>query len=862
MNKGTDVIRDRLKRVLPLAVIAACAALAFTAFIRSNAARIALQNEEYLDELTVQRAVSIDNLISENETFILSTAYLFAENLEDGTADVEVLRDFEQNSAFDFLRFIDTNGDNHTSEGVMANLSDRDYFQAGMRGESGITYVAKSRVTGQKQIGFYTPVYYDDQIVGVMVGFYGEEFIQRLLAYELFGYEGECWLCARDGTVMGSTRQLPPANYLDYLAAEGRCPANELENLRESFAAGRDANFTYYINGKQASADAVALEQADWMFVRTFPPAATEQITKNANQAGERLLAELLALFGVYVLYLVGSHLVEQRRTAEANRNANDISTGVARLFDIFVRVDLDALTYEYIEGVSGFGDLPTSGDLREITDRILAAIPEDDHRTTVAQTLDTASMRAALADSDRTSMRVHAPNAHGEWHTYNFVVIDRNPDGSAHQLLLIAQDVTSLQQREMEEQERLQEALDVAERASRAKTEFLFNMSHDIRTPMNAIIGYAELAQHEDTTSEQVLKYVRKIDSSSQHLLSLINDILEMSRIESGKMHLETERCDIAEVLDEARSLFSTQMREKGIDFVVDTCSSVTNRWVLCDGNRLDRIVLNLLSNAYKFTPTGGTVTLSLVQAGATPTEASYELHVADTGIGMSPEFAKRIFSAFERERTSTVSGIQGTGLGLAITKSIVDLMGGSIDVITEQGKGTEFVVRLTFPIVEPPASEEEKAVAATEQVDFTGRHLLLTEDNPVNSEIASLILASYGFTIETAANGQEAVNAVASCEPGHFDAVLMDIQMPVMDGYQAARTIRALEDRQRASVPIIAMTANAFAEDVKAALDAGMNGHIAKPLEVDKMISTLQEVLGGRTGTSQSRDQRTLWQ
>ena len=365
----------------------------------------------------------------------------------------------------------------------------------------------------------------------------------------------------------------------------------------------------------------------------------------------------------------------------------------------------------------------------------------------------------------------------------------------------------------------------------------------------MNAIIGYTELAEHDGVSLEEMRGFVRKIDASSQHLLALINDILEMSRIESGKMTLVPEECDLAGVLDDARSLFATQMYAKGLDFVVDATSSVTDRWVLCDENRLNRIVLNLISNAFKFTPEGGRVSVSLTQEGTSDGRGSYALHVADTGIGMSPEFVERLFSPFERERTSTVSKTQGTGLGLSITKKIVDLMGGSIEVFTEQGKGTEFVVHLTFPIVggHEAAQADEGAPEADEldETSFAGRHLLLVEDNPINTEIASMILTGYGFTLDTASNGLEAVEMVGQSPAGTYDAVLMDIQMPVMDGYTAARTIRALEDPDLAVIPIVAMTANVFHEDIEAAREAGMDGHIAKPLDVGKMLAVLAAVL-----------------
>ena len=354
---------------------------------------------------------------------------------------------------------------------------------------------------------------------------------------------------------------------------------------------------------------------------------------------------------------------------------------------------------------------------------------------------------------------------------------------------------------------------------SSLAKSRFLFNMSHDIRTPMNAIIGYTNLALKEPVSPE-TKGYLEKVIASSQHLLALINDILEMSRIESGKIELEYVPADLCTIFDGMRDLFSEQMKQKKIDFQVHT-SQVQNRYVWCDRKNLNRVL---------------------------------EIRVKDTGIGMSKEFAERMFNAFERERTSTDSGVEGTGLGLSITKSIVDLMGGTIDVLTAPGNGTQMVIRLKFK----PADEkdvdsvdrkaaEQPADSAPEkpEIDFSQKRLLLVEDNEINMEIAQMVLSQAGFMVDTAENGQIAVDLVSASAPGYYDAILMDIQMPVMDGFEATRTIRSLPDPSLARIPIIAMTANAFKEDVQETLNAGMEAHIAKPIDVEILLKTLTDVL-----------------
>ena len=394
-----------------------------------------------------------------------------------------------------------------------------------------------------------------------------------------------------------------------------------------------------------------------------------------------------------------------------------------------------------------------------------------------------------------------------------------------------------------------LANALQAAENANRAKTAFLNNMSHDMRTPMNAIVGFTTLARAQIDNRTQVQDYLEKISVSSQHLLSLINDVLDMSRIESGTMKIEESPVHLPDVIGDLKTIIQANAAEKDQTFTVEV-SNLSHEDVISDRLRLNRILLNILSNAIKFTPEGGKIRFAVTEMHSEQEGfANYEFRIQDNGIGMSPEFQKTIFEAFTRERTSTVSRIQGTGLGMAITKNIVDMMGGTIAVSSEPGKGSEFTVSLPCRIHVPDASASipspaENTNMMTDLPQFEGKRILLAEDNEMNQMIAVAILEKAGLSVEIAGDGLEAVEKMKVSPAGYYDVVFMDIQMPHMDGYEAARCIRTMEDPDKARIPIIAVTANAFEEDRKIALEAGMNAHLAKPYDIPAMMKTLSDL------------------
>lgn len=428
-------------------------------------------------------------------------------------------------------------------------------------------------------------------------------------------------------------------------------------------------------------------------------------------------------------------------------------------------------------------------------------------------------------------------------YYEMNFVkIVDSRGKNS---IILGLRNVDDLVRRKRRQEVALKKAYDAAKAANRAKSNFLFNMSHDIRTPMNAIIGFTNLLKKNLDNKELSLDYIEKIETANEFLLSLINNVLEMARIESGKVSLEETPLKAGAFFKPLEELFRPQMEEKNIKFV--TSIDVEHHYAFVDGTKLREIYLNILSNAVKYTPAGGSVTLKLTEFPSDrPGYAVYRAEVEDTGIGISEEFLPHIFEEFTRERTSTESRIGGTGLGMPIVKRLVELMEGTIEVESRQGEGTRFTVSIPLRIAEPEDIRKyESGPASLSDENLTGKRILLAEDNDLNAEIAAAILEEQNFLVERAEDGTVCVDMIENSQPGYYDLVLMDIQMPNMDGYMATQLIRRMPDVSKSEIPIVAMTANAFEEDRKKAVAMGMDGHISKPIQIDVIKNTLNSIL-----------------
>ncbi len=517
-----------------------------------------------------------------------------------------------------------------------------------------------------------------------------------------------------------------------------------------------------------------------------------------------------------------------------------DLDTGIGKL----IRMDNDhdsLFSAVFNENMS----------MKESMEQYIDKFVHEDDKEMMRQAFSMENLRNELATKKIYYVN-YRTNRDGKMKYFEMKVVRAGVWESSHGIVLGFRSVDEETRKEMEQRSLLENALLQANRASKAKSVFLSNMSHDIRTPMNAIVGFTTLAITHIDNRKEVEEYLKKIMMSGNHLLSLINDVLDMSRIESGKMHLEEKLCSLPDILHGLHNIVREDINSKQLELHMDT-ADVFDEEIYCDKLRLNQVLLNLLSNSVKYTPSGGSVSMRVTEKpGMIDGFANYEFCIKDTGIGMSSEFVSHIFEPFEREKNTTISGIQGTGLGMSITKNIVDMMNGTIRVKSKLGEGTEvtvsFAFRLDSDIKEPSTinTEERKENGMNKVLSrlHAGR-ILLVEDNELNQEIAAAILEDAGFCTEVAGNGKIALEMLENSEPGYYRLILMDVQMPVMNGYEATRKIRRLKDKRLSSIPILAMTANVFEEDKKEALECGMNGHIAKPINADILFKTLEKVL-----------------
>ena len=920
-----------------------------------------------------------DNMMRELTDKNLTYLHIWGENLQNILSEDEIcdyIKKAQEDAGFLEFFFLSADGDYKMATGETGYLGLQENMEEEIR--QGNDVIANAAVPGKSQLLiFATPkahgIYQGFEYDAIAIAYENSDIVD-VLDISAFDGNAQSFMIHPDGRVVvdhSSEAWGNVYNFFGILREHSDMSEKEINALLGKFKAGRTDAMLLNLDGRNYYLVYEKADIQDWMFLGLVQ---ADIVNASMNRLQRSTIFFVSAI--VFCIAALFISLIIQKNRINLRRKDTEILYRDELFQKLSMNVDdvflmLDAKTYQAdyvspnVEKLLGITVEQIHKDICIL--RKLHSEKQEDPEKNYLEEIQVQEQR------EWDFEYVHLKTGEKRW--FHNIAMGSEVNGKKKYILVMS-DRTS--DRKMNQA--LSEAVRAAETANKAKSTFLSNMSHDIRTPMNAIIGFTTLAVSNIDDKKRVRDYLGKILSSSNHLLSLINDILDMSRIESGKIHLEETEVSLSDVLHDLKTIISGQIHAKQLELYMDAMD-VTNEDVYCDKTRLNQVLLNLLSNAVKFTPAGGTVSVRIRQyPGTVKGSELYEIRVKDNGIGMSQEFVQKIFSPFERERTSTVSRIQGTGLGMAITKNIVNMMGGTIEVLTEQGKGTEFIVRLPFRIqskhqriekiaeleglkalvvdddfntcdsvtkmlvkvgmrsewtlsgkeavlrarqsmemgdafhayiidwrlpdmngievtrqirslgddtpiiiltaydwsdieVEARAAgvtafcakpmfmsdirdtlmtaigqkqaEAEAAILPTAGSDFRGRYILLVEDNELNSEIAAEILNEYGFLVDTAENGAEAVEKVKNSKPGNYDLVLMDVQMPVMNGYEATKQIRALDNPALAGITILAMTANAFDEDKKKALECGMDGFLSKPIVIEELISILQKNL-----------------
>ncbi len=533
-------------------------------------------------------------------------------------------------------------------------------------------------------------------------------------------------------------------------------------------------------------------------------------------------------------------NLEKMEQTLDEARLNNEIISSISKIYWIIYRMDLVNGTYEEVSAGNEVHRLTGKhGRIHEVFQEVRENVVSEKYLCRMNEFMDPATLPQRLQDTETISTEYQTRN--GSWHEARFIVKKRDAHGTVTNVLYAVREITDQKKQELEYQTRLMETAEEAKRANMAKTDFLRRMSHDIRTPINGIRGMLEIAEHFQDDTEKLKECREKIWDSSGYLLNLVNSVLDMNKLESGQLQVEEEPFNLLDVIIDLDNVIGTQAAEKGIQLRTKEHKMEHYHLIGCP-LYIRQILMNIGANAVKYTSPGGLIEISCVEKTLDHDRTLFRLTVSDTGIGMSEEFQEHVFEAFAQEKTEMDSN--GSGLGMTICKQLVDRMDGTISFESRQGKGTTFVVE--FPCRIDPSVPVKEKKQEKRRKDLTGKKILLAEDNALNAEIAIFLLEQAGMIVTVAQNGQEAVELFQKSEPGHYDLILMDIMMPVMNGYEAAMQIRKLGHADAASIPIIAMSANAFPDDIAEAKRSGMNEHLAKPVDGNRMLEVIGNYIG----------------
>ena len=840
-------------RIIPASILLICIIASFAAYRYLNRNMTVSRNAKYVEDAATQTAKRIEDLLVGAENSISAIAHLYEHTMDPKQIDIKTLQTLVDDTPFDYIGIVDVNGIYTDNRGMQANVSDRYYFQDGMQGHSGMDVIFNGRIAHENLMIFYAPLYYDDKVIGILTGRYGEKQMRDIISTTYFEEPADTYLCLRDGTVFSCSKEKnPPENIITSLQKADDADWDTAAALKDALEKGISRSLTYTNKQGSNAAYVTKLPEKDWMLLQVFPIKITNAMLDESNTIALYLELWLVMLFLAYILILVMENQRQKSKLVMEKQEMREIVESTSLLFSNFILADLKNGTYEYLKSdihTQGTSDdvnvgeeLPQKGTFSHLRNYWESRIIQEDKQVPTLLTIPFVQTHLTK-DTPYLQYEYRVQEDNVRWKQLSVLCLKRE-NGIPSSVLLAVQDVTELKEAELQSRIAMEEAYRSAKTANEAKTTFLSNMSHDMRTPMNAIIGFSTLLDRDASQPDKVREYNGKIAASSRHLLNLINDVLDMSKIESGQNSLNIVEFDLKELLDELESVIQPQACEKQQSLDISICDVHEYR-VRGDKLRLSQILLNLLSNAVKYTPKGGHIELSIL--GLPEVSQGYAhlcFQVRDNGIGISPEFIDCIFEPFTREKNTTASGILGTGLGMAITKNLVDLMGGTISVESTQGEGSTFRVEIELRCG-TPSEEADRPNETTLSTDINnvleGLKVLVAEDNDINAEILEELLSYEGISCDRTVNGQEALERFLQTKPGYYDAILMDIQMPVMNGYDAARAIRNLDRPDAETIPIVAMTANAFAEDIQKATEAGMNAHLSKPIDMEMLKEVL---------------------
>ena len=674
------------------------------------------------------------------------------------------------------------------------------------------------------------------------------------LNVDAFAGDGKCFVIHNDGSILLSTQTGGNVfgNYFMYLNAASDLDEQKLAKMRTDWENETTGLVQCKIGGVSHCILYQPVGYQDYILLSAVPQSVVSAGFLSVQKITMNVFIVIFLLLGAAVFALIVMRNRRQSRITRTELNYRERMFDVLsnNVDDIFIMLDSENQSVDYISpNIERLLGIPAA-EVRENI-RVIEKCAINFNVVIPKNVLEEIPLNG---NKYWECEYMHQNTGERRWYRmtiYHMSIQD------VKKYIVVMSDRTLEQQMN----QKLQEALTAAQSANEAKSNFLSNMSHDIRTPMNAIVGFSVLLEKDADNAEKVREYTRKITASSHHLLSLINDVLDMSKIESGKTSLNVDRFNLPELLEELSIILMPQAKAKNQKLKIDG-GQAPREYIIGDKLRLNQILINLLSNAVKYTPEGGKIEFIVRELPQTAQQyVNLQFVVRDNGIGMSEEFQKNVFAPFSREINSVTNKIQGTGLGMAITKNLVDLMGGIIRVKSKPGQGSTFTVELSFALAEQddmqqPSNENDHNRPEPDENVMRGRRFLIAEDNELNAEILTEMLGMEGVICELAVNGEEAVKMFEKSEQGYYDMIFMDVQMPVMNGYEATRQIRSCGRPDAESVPIAAMTANTFAEDVRNAMDAGMNGHLAKPIDMDAVRKLASRLISGKESRSEKSE------